>query len=61
MSEQRSYFLALAVWLLFFVVAFSLGAVRELLIAPAIGEQAEGPTRSAAAAADPRERRVRPA
>jgi hypothetical protein len=38
MSKQRVYLLALAVWLLLFVVAFSLGAVRELLIAPAIGE-----------------------
>src|SRR5262245_37534286 len=40
MSRQRVYLLALAVWLLLFVVAFGLGAVRELLIAPAIGEQA---------------------
>jgi hypothetical protein len=40
MSRQRVYPLALAVWLLLFVVAFSLGAMRELLIAPAIGEQA---------------------
>jgi hypothetical protein len=39
MSKQRIYLLALAVWLLLFVVAFSLGAVRELLIVPAIGEQ----------------------
>ncbi len=38
MGKQRLYFLALAVWLLLFVVAFSLAAVRELLIAPAIGE-----------------------
>jgi len=38
MSKQRVYLLALAVWLLLLVVAFSLGAVRELLIAPAIGE-----------------------
>jgi hypothetical protein len=38
MGKQRVYLLALAVWLLLFVVAFSLGAVRELLIAPAIGE-----------------------
>ena len=38
MSRQRIYLLALAVWLLLFVVAFCLGAVRELLIAPAIGE-----------------------
>lgn len=38
MSKQRVYLLALAVWLLLFVVAFSLGAVRELVIAPAIGE-----------------------
>jgi hypothetical protein len=38
MSKQRVYPLALAVWLLLFGVAFSLGAVRELLIAPAIGE-----------------------
>ncbi len=37
MSKQRVYPLALAVWLLLFAVAFSLGAVRELLIAPAIG------------------------
>ena len=40
MSRQRVFLLALAVWLLLFAVAFSLGAVRELLIAPAIGEQA---------------------
>src|SRR4051812_36179821 len=39
MSKQRVYPLAFAVWLLLFVVAFSLGAVRELLIAPAIGER----------------------
>ena len=38
MSKQRGYLLALAVWLLLFVVAFGLGAVRELLIAPAVGE-----------------------
>ncbi len=38
MSKQRVYVLALAVWLLLFVVDFSLGAVRELLVAPAIGE-----------------------
>ena len=40
MSRQRVYPLALAVWLLLFVVAFSLGAMRELLIAPALGVQA---------------------
>jgi hypothetical protein len=40
MSKQRIYLLALAVWLWLFVLAFSLGAVRELLVAPAIGEQA---------------------
>jgi hypothetical protein len=39
MSKQRIYPLALAVWLLLFVVAFSLGAVRERLIAPALGVQ----------------------
>ncbi len=38
MSKQRVYPLALAIWLLLFVVAFGLGAVRELLITPAIGE-----------------------
>ena len=38
MSRQRVYLLAVAVWLLLFVAAFSLGAVRELLVAPAIGE-----------------------
>ena len=38
MSKQRVYLLAVAVWLLLFVAAFSLGAVRELLVAPAIGE-----------------------
>ena len=37
MTKRLIYFLALAVWLLLFVVAFSLGAVRQLLIAPAIG------------------------
>jgi hypothetical protein len=40
MTKRLIYFLALAIWLLLFVVAFSLGAVRELLIAPAIGGQA---------------------
>ena len=38
MSKQRVYLLAVAVWLLLFVLAYSLGAVRELVIAPAIGE-----------------------
>jgi hypothetical protein len=38
MSRQRVYLVALAVCLLLFVVAFSLGAVRELPITPAIGE-----------------------
>jgi hypothetical protein len=39
MSKQRMYLLALAVCLLLFL-AFSLGALRELLVAPAIGEPA---------------------
>jgi hypothetical protein len=38
MSRQRAYLLALAVRLLLFGVAFSLGAVREWLIVPAFGE-----------------------
>jgi hypothetical protein len=38
MGRQKIYLLALAVWLLLFVVAFGLGAVRELLLAPAFGE-----------------------
>jgi hypothetical protein len=40
MSKQRVYLLAVAVWLLLLVVAVCLGAVRELVLAPAIGEQA---------------------
>jgi hypothetical protein len=40
MSRRRVYPLAVAVWLLLLVLAVCLGAVRERLIAPAIGEQA---------------------
>jgi len=40
MSKQRVYILALAVWLLLLVLAVCLGAVRERLITPAIGEHA---------------------
>jgi hypothetical protein len=40
MGRKRVYLFALAVWLGFLVLAFDLGAMRELLVAPAIGEQA---------------------
>ena len=40
MSKQRVYLLALAVWLLLLVLAVCLGAVRERLITPALGEHA---------------------
>jgi hypothetical protein len=39
MSRPRVYLCAVAVWLLFLALAFGLGAVRELLVAPATGEQ----------------------
>ena len=46
MSKQRVYLLAVAVWLLLLVVAVCLGAVRELVLAPAVDifENAEGIT-----------------
>jgi hypothetical protein len=40
MSRQRVYLLAQAVWLVFLVLAFGLGVVRERLLAPAIGGHA---------------------
>lgn len=40
MTKKKSYLMALAVWPLFLVTAVSLGAVREKLIAPSLGEQA---------------------
>ncbi len=39
MTKKKSYLMALAVWPLFLVTAVSLGAVREKLIAPSLGEQ----------------------
>jgi small-conductance mechanosensitive channel len=39
-AVKKSYLLALAVWPLFLVTAVTLGAIREGLIAPALGEQA---------------------
>jgi hypothetical protein len=40
MRRQPVYLHALGVWLVFFFLAFSLGAVRERFVAPAIGEHA---------------------
>lgn len=39
-AKRKAYLLALAVWPLFLVTAVTLGAVREGVIAPALGEQA---------------------
>lgn len=38
-ARRKAFLLALAVWPLFLVTAVSLGAVREELIAPSLGEQ----------------------
>ncbi len=37
--RRSSYYWALAVWPLFLVIAISLGAIREGIIAPTLGEQ----------------------
>lgn len=39
-ARKKAYLLALAVWPLFLVTAIMLGAIREKLIAPALGEPA---------------------
>lgn len=39
-AKRKVYLLALAVWPLFLVTAVTLGAIREGVIAPALGEQA---------------------
>lgn len=38
-ARRKAYLLALAVWPLFLVTAVTLGAVRENVIAPSLGEQ----------------------
>lgn len=38
-AKRKAYLLALAVWPLFLVSAVTLGAVREKVIAPSLGEQ----------------------
>jgi hypothetical protein len=38
-ARRKAYLLALAVWPLFLVSAVTLGAVREKVIAPSLGEQ----------------------
>jgi hypothetical protein len=39
MNRPRVYGTAIGVWFLFLVVAFSLGTLRELVVAPYIGDQ----------------------
>lgn len=39
-ARRKAYLLALAIWPLFLVCAVTLGAVREGLVEPALGEQA---------------------
>ena len=39
-ARRKAYLVGLAVWPLFLVSAVTLGAVREMLIAPSFGEQA---------------------
>ncbi len=39
-ARRKAYLLALAVWPLFLVTAVTLGAIREGVIEPALGEQA---------------------
>jgi len=39
-ARKKAYLLGLAVWPLFLVTAVMLGAIREKLIAPALGEPA---------------------
>lgn len=39
-ARRKAYLLALAVWPVFLVTAVSLGAIREAVVAPTIGEHA---------------------